>query len=228
MLHVCGMKQLLQVLLMVVWAMSLSGAEDLVALRLSRQEVKFLDEFLELKPGMTEGELRERLPELGSSYMNKSTHHVTVETSRFRLAGMEWGGYITLVEGRVQKAVLHASAWKEAHPKIREQVMPQYEVRAIGLLIAAHYANKFGKVSEGYVPNTDCPAGNPFGLRQRWHVKDAALVVEFNKNSSTSSLEILLAEWTAWEKEEREFYGTENSWPLKPAPKALLLEVSKR
>ena len=99
-------------------------------------------------------------------------------------------------------------------------------MRAIGLLIAAHYASKFGKVSEGYVPNLDCPAGNPFGLRQQWRLKNSALAVEFSKNSSTSSLEILLADWTAWDKEERATYGSENSWPLKPATQKLLLEAS--
>jgi hypothetical protein len=133
---------------------------------------------------------------------------------------------MTLVDGRVQKAVLYAAAGKEPDPKSTGQIIPQYKVRAIGLLIASHYASKFGKVSDCYVPNTDCPAGNPFGLRQQWHLKDLALAVEFSKNSSTSSVQISLADWTAWNKEDRAVYET--SWPLEPAPKHLLLEASSR
>ncbi len=220
------MNQPLSVLLIAFLAADLLAGEEKQPLRLSRQEVKFLDEFLELKPGLTEDELRQRLPELSVSYKDKDTRKLTVATSTFRLAGMEWRGRISLVDGKVEKAELHASALKETYAKVGEQVIPQYEVRAIGLLIAAHYASKFGKVSDCYVPNLDCPAGNPFGLRQQWHLKDLALAVEFYKNSSRSSLQISLADWTVWDKEERETYGSENSWPLKPAPQKLLLEAS--
>ena len=160
------------------------------------------------------------------SYKDEDTRKLTAATSTFRLAGMEWQGLISLVDGKVEKAELHASAWKQTHQNATFQVIPQHQVRAIGLLISAHYASKFGKVSDCYVPNTDCPAGNPFGLRQQWHLKDLALAVEFSKNSSMSSVQISLAEWTAWNKENRVAY--ENSWPLKPAPQHLLLEVSSR
>lgn len=225
-LHIQDMRQPSPVLLIVFLVVALLAGEEEQPLRLSKQEVQLLDDFLELKPGLTEDEMRQRLPELSVSYKDKDTRKQTAATSTFRLAGMVWQGRISLVDGRVEKTELHASAWKEPYPKATELVIPQHEVRAIGLLISAHYASKFGKVSDCYVPNTDCPAGNPFGLRQQWRLKNSALAVEFSKNSSMSSLEILLADWTAWDKEQRETYGHENSWPLKPAPAKLLLEAS--
>ena len=224
--YIRDMKQPWLVLLIAFLATDLLANEEKQPLRLSRQEVQLLDDFLELKPGLSEDELRQRMPDLSDSYTDKDTRKLTAATSTFRLAGIEWRGRISMVDSKVEKAELHASARKEAYPKVGEQVLPQHQVRAIGLLISAHYTTKFGKVSECYVPNIDCPAGNPFGLRQQWHLKDLALAVEFSKNSSMSSLQISLADWTAWNKENREAY--ENSWPLKPAPKHLLLEVSSR
>ncbi|MCF7784721.1 MAG: hypothetical protein K9N47_01295 [Prosthecobacter sp.] len=219
------MHRLLSVLLIVFWVTTLFAKEEKQAVRLSRQEVKLLDDFLDLKPGLTEEELRERVQELSLSHMDKSAGKLTLATSTFRLAGVEWSGRLTLVHGKLQEAELQAFAWKERYPKTAEQVVPQYQMRGIGLLVAAHYTAKFGKVSEGYVPNIDCPAGNPFGLRQEWRLKDSALAVEFAKNSSTSSVRISLMDWTAWDKEQRETYS---DWPLDPAPQRLLIEAISR
>lgn len=131
---------------------------------------------------------------------------------------------MTLADGKLREAKLYASAWKVPSPKETTQSVPQHKVRAIELLIATHYISEFGKVTEKYVPNIDCPAGDPFGLRHQWHRKDAVLSVEFAKNASMSQVEILIADWTNWEKRQRECYS---EWPLTPAPRHVLIEVGR-
>lgn len=222
------MNKLLPVLLIAAFTARLIAEEKETPLRLSPHEIQLLDDFAALKPGMTEAELRQRLPELSASYKEKPRPLLTfAATSMFQLAGMQWHGIITFADGRLLQADLHASAWKVFHPKLSGQALPQHEVRAIGLLIATHYTSKFGKVPEGYVPNMDCPAGNPFGLRHSWHFDNTALAIEFFKVSSTSSLNISISDWAVWEKEQQEVYGSEGSWPLKPVSKELLLEASR-
>jgi hypothetical protein len=219
------MNKLLPVLLIAAFTARLIAEEKETPLRLSPQEIQLLDDFAALKPGMPEEELRQRLPELSASYKEKPRPLLTfAATSMFQLAGMQWHGIITFADGRLLQADLHASAWKVFHPKLTGQAIPLHKVRAIELLVTTHYISKFGKVTEKYVPNTDCPAGNPFGLRHQWHRKDTVLSVEFAKNASMSWVEILIADWAPWEKEQREY---DREWPLTPTPKHLLLEVSK-
>lgn len=123
--------------------------------------------------------------------------------------------------------MLCASANYQSYPGKKTHTLPRHEVRAIDLLIASHFASKYSEVVEGYVPNLDCPAGNPFGLRHAWRVGDESLTAEFFKVSSSSSLQIEIADWKTWEKEQQEVYGNEKVWPLKPASKKDLLEVSQ-
>ncbi len=216
------------VVLFVTLSSRLLAVDAMPPKQLSRPEIRLLNEFAALKPGITEEELRQRLPELSvSSKPEPKAEVITAETSTFHLAGLEWQGIFYIAEGKFRNAVLCASASYQSYPGKKSQTLPRHEVRAIGLLITSHFASKYGKVVEGYVPNLDCPAGNPFGLRHSWRIGDESLTVEFFKVSSSSSLQIEIADWKTWEKEQQEVYGNEKAWPLKPASKKVLLEVSQ-
>lgn len=92
--------------------------------------------------------------------------------------------------------------------------------------MAAWFQSRIGRVTERYVPNTDCPAGNPFGLRHTWLTKNRAVVLDFSKNSSYSTLVLTLADWNTWTAAQKTAYLDSNSWPLKPPTAAQLKEAA--
>ena len=201
-------------------------AADSIPRALSKTEGQFLDNVRALNIGMSENELRTRFPDLGvlKKPENRNDHReLLADFPVFKLAGLEWSGYAEFAGGKLVRVSLGAGAYSE--PTENERLaIPRHHVRKAGLLIAAHFQHSIGEVTERYVPNVDCPAGNPYGLRHTWRTKGKALLVEFGKVSSHSSVMIELADWVESQREQKELY--ESAWPLKPAPRALLREVA--
>ena len=92
--------------------------------------------------------------------------------------------------------------------------MPREDARAAELEIAAWFQQRIGTVTERYVPNQDCPAGNPFGLRHTWLTRRRAVALQFEKSPASTVLLLTLADWKRWIDEQKDF---QDGWPLRPA-----------
>jgi len=194
---------------------ALMAGDEAAKTRLSEGDVRFLSRILTVSPGMIEADLRARFPDLGTA---RTPHDqgpgIGLELPEFPLGGLKWRSEFRLRDGKVSEVHLRASAF---YPGIRireEQTAPREEVRATGLRLAEWFQNRIGKVTERFVPNYDCPAGNPFGLRHTWLTRRRAVAVEFGKNASMSTLEISLADWSTWNREQKKTH--DSSWPLQP------------
>ena len=194
---------------------------------LSESDIHFLARVLTLTPGMSEADLRTLFPKLGSDRAQEDqSPGVILDLPEFSLAGLKWVGRFRMTEGNLSDFHLYASAWYPLyrHVEPKRQAVPREEVRAAGLAIAAWFQQRIGRVTERYVPNMDCPAGNPFGLRHTWLTRGRAVAVEFRKNASMSNLELSLADWSTWNQNQKQAYS--ESWPLKPARPENLREAA--
>ncbi len=195
---------------------------------LTKPEVEFLDSLRAVKIGIGEDELRQRFPDLGALRKPDSPgqqHLMFADFPQFTLAGLEWHGSAEFATGKLVRVSVYASARDSEYPGAKTLILPRHEVRKAGLLIAAHFQRRIGSVTERFVPNLDCPSGNPCRLRHTWRTKERELFVEFFTVSSHTSVTVSLADWEESRREQKELY--ESSWPLKPAPRALLREVAQ-
>ena len=222
------MKAILQLCIVAILCVMSASAGDSLPKALDKKEVALLDKIRGLTIGMSEEEFRKLFPDLGPLEKYKSGGEANVFAGKLpdlTLAGLKWRGHAEFTEGKLVRVRLYTFVSYPEYKGSDEQTFPRHEVRKVGLLIAAHYQHRIGEVTERYAPNRDCPAGNPFGLRHAWRTRGKELSVEFFKNASQSSLEIALSDWLKSQREQKEEY--EHVWPLKPAPRALLREMSR-
>ena len=190
--------------------------------------MEFLDSLRAVKIGIGEDELRQRFPKLGALQKPKDRDHPDLMFADFpnlTLAGLDWSGSAEFVSGKLVRVSLYASVSYPVYADKQRQSLPRHEVRKAELLIVAHFQRRIGNVAERFVPNLDCPAGNPYGLRHTWRTKGKALLIEFSKNASQSYVSIELADWYESQREQQELYRGE--WPLQPASRAELREVAE-
>jgi hypothetical protein len=205
-----------------VWLQADDGAE-VSALR--ADEVQILRDFLSLMPGMSEADVRRLFPNLGTAQVPQDRGAViALSLPEFTFSGLKWSGRFRLVEGKLTGARLWASALYPGIKSTEWQTAPREDVRAAGLRMAAWFQRRIGKVTERYVPDLDCPGGNPYGLRHTWLTRRRAVALEFHKNASMSSLTLSLADWSAWNLEQKANYS---GWPLKPALPEHLREAAR-
>jgi hypothetical protein len=202
-------------------------AAGLVPKALSKAEVEFLDNLRKVRIGMSEDELRQIFPDLGVFRKpdgRSEQQQLVSDFPCFTLAALEWSGSAEFATGKLVRVSLYASGVYPEYADGKRQSVPRHNVRKAGLLIAARFQRDIGNVTERYVPNVDCPSGNPYGLRHTWRAKGKALLVEFHKDASSSSVTIILADWVESQREQKE--SPDGGWPLKPVPRALLREVA--
>jgi hypothetical protein len=209
------MKRSAQFLAAVLASFVVSALAD--DLSLQRPDKAFLDNLAAIQPGMSEAEIRVQFPDLGPSEKHAKYEPIARAHSKVSLAGLEWYLSFTFDEGRMAEADLFFSASRRpvTHPKETPPHVPQSKVRALSRQIAAYFASRHGKTAELYLPNVDCPAGDPFGLRKQWNVGDKVIAVDFTVNSSYSDIQIHFAEKAKWDQTMKDAYGK----PLEPASK---------
>lgn len=195
-----------------------SGAEKASFSSEDRQFLKRLDS---LRPGMTEEKVRHMFPEMGELKNSRKSESKPprevmaatftpreVTTEKFDVRVEFYGGRLSGV-----RAFTGFSSADEPKRPIDEHVFEK-KARRLKRLLNRHYENLYGKTRELWVPNLDCPGGNPIGLRKAWTMKDRIVSVEFAKNSSSASVDITLWEKKEWIAEQKSLY--DSSWPLRP------------
>lgn len=209
----------------IIFSVSTSLCQTAPEKHLSQAEIQLLDKIARLTPGVSEKEVRAEFPELGEKNKPTAGHDGSlVCEQKFTLTGLEWSAYFYFADDVFKQAVFHASAPSKNYGKETVRAVPKHEMRDKGLQIASHYQKRHGQVAELYVPNLDCPAGNPFGLLRIWQIENKALSIEFFKVSSNSSLTITLSDWMEWQQEQKETYREQ--WPFTPPSKKAPDEVS--
>lgn len=193
---------------------SFAMAEEL---SLKDADKALLEKVAAIQPGMSEAEIRAQFPDLGPSEKRAKYEPIARAHSKVSLAGLEWYLSFTFDEGRMAEADLFLSASRRpvGHSKESPPHVPQSKVRALSRQIAAYFTSRHGETTELYLPNVDCPAGDPFGLRKQWNVGDKVIAVDFTVNSSYSDIQIHFAEKAKWDQTMKDAYGK----PLEPASK---------
>lgn len=186
-------------------------------LSLQKPDKALLDKLAAIQPGMSEAEIRAQFPDLGPSKKNTKHEPIARALGKVSLAGLEWHIRFEFSEGVMAEADLFLSASRRpvGHSKESPPHVPQSKVRALSRQIAAYFASRHGETTELYLPNLDCPAGDPFGLRKQWKVGEKVIAVDFTVNSSYSDIQIHFAEKAKWDQTMKDAYGK----PLEPASK---------
>lgn len=192
-----------------------NGAE-----KLSSEDKLFLKRFDSLRPGMSEQQVRDIFPEMGALSKEKKEISSPREVMASSFTPQEqttevFNVKVEFYDGKLSG--VHAfsgfSSADEPKRQIDERVFEK-KARRLKRLVNSHFENLYGKTQELWVPNLDCPGGNPIGLRKMWKMKDRIVSVEFAKNSSNASVDITLWEKMEWLAEQKSLY--ESSWPLGP------------
>lgn len=201
---------------------SFAMAEEL---SLKDADKALLDKLAAIQPGTSEAEIRAQFPDLGPSEKNTKHEPIARAHSKVSLAGLEWHLRFEFSEGVMLGADLFFSASRRpvTHPKETPPHVPQSKVRALSRQIAAYFTSRHGETTELYLPNLDCPAGDPFGLRKQWKVSDKVIAVDFTVNSSYSDIQIHFSEKGRLEQMMKALYDK----PLEPAPKHLIEEAAQ-
>jgi hypothetical protein len=217
------MKRSAQFLAAVLALFVVSALADYLSLQ--KPDQALLDKLAAIQPGMSETEVRTQFPDLGPSEKRAKHEPIARAHSKVSLAGLEWYLSFTFDEGRMAEADLFFSASRRpvGHSKESPPHVPQSKVRALSRQIAAYFASRHGETTELYLPNLDCPAGDPFGLRKQWNVGDKVIAVDFTVNSSYSDIQIYFADKAKWHQTMKDAYGK----PLEPAPKHVIEEAAR-
>lgn len=190
------------------------------AVKLSSEDKQFLKRLDLLRPGMSEQQVRGIFPEIRTlDISRKSTEPPReVATATFtprEVTTEKFDVRVEFYDGKLSGVCAFTGFSSADEPKrpIDERVFEK-KARRLKRLLNRHYENLYGKTRELWVPNLDCPGGNPIGLRKAWTMKDRIVSVEFAKNSSSASVDITLWEKKEWIAEQKSLY--ESSWPLRP------------
>jgi hypothetical protein len=201
---------------------SFAMAEDL---SLEDADRALLGKLAAIQPGMSEAEIRVQFPDLGASEKCAKYEPIARALSKVSLAGLEWHLSFTFDEGRMAEADLFFSASRRpvGHSKESPPHVPQSKVRALSRQIASYFTSRHGETTELYLPDLDCPAGDPFGLRKQWNVGEKLIAVDFAVNRSYSAIHVHFADKAKWDQTMKDDYGK----PLEPAPKHLIKEAAR-
>lgn len=181
-----------------------------------------LKKVADLPFGMSEAGVRAQFPDLGPSEMSYKHDPLSRAHTKVRMVGLEWTLSFEFDDGKLWLSTVQSS--KPRRPNITNKelsaFLPQSKFRALGKRFAAYFASKHGETVELYVPNVDCPAGDPYGLRHQWYVGDKAIAVDFSVNSSYMGIQVYFSgreKWKAMHAEE----------PLRLAPIHLIEEAAR-
>jgi hypothetical protein len=198
---------------------SFAMAEDL---SLEDADKALLEKVASLPVGMSEAEVRAQFPDLGPSEKTSKHDPIARAFTEVSMAGLKWSLSFEFDEGKLRLSTVQVSALKTPHLKSKDEpaFLPQSKFRAFGKRFAAYFASLHGDTVELYVPNVDCPAGNPYGLRHQWYVGEKAIAVDFSVNSSYMSIRLCFSGRERWK-------GMHAEAPLEPAPKQLIEEAAR-
>lgn len=172
--------------------------------------------------GMSEAEVRAQFPDLGPSEKASKYDPLARAHANVSMAGLKWTLSFEFDEGKLWLSTLQIGALRRPGLKSEEgpEFLSQSKFRTLGKRFAAYFASKYGETAELYVPNDDCPAGNPFGLRHQWYVGEKATAVDFSVNSSYMSIQLYFSGREKW----KAMYAEE---PLRSASKQLIERAAR-